>query len=42
MVDDIVKNEISLRGQESINKNTIPKKKIDYKNNNPFSISNNM
>ena len=41
-LSDLVNQEIELRGQESIDKNTLPKKKIDYKNNNPFSIANNM
>ena len=41
MVDDIVKNEISLRGQQSIDRKTMNKNK-DYKNNNPWSIANNM
>ena len=41
-LSDLVNQEIELRGQESIDKNTLPKKKIDYKNNNPWSIANNM
>jgi len=41
-LSDLVNQEIELRGQESIDKNNLPKKKIDYKNNNPWSIANNM